>query len=161
MIAAAHALVGASLAVSIANPVIGIPLSIGSHFVLDLVPHWDWATNMRKKSTARVFLESTLDVIFGFVIVFLLFRNFSSSYYLWIMVICSQLPDWLESPTLFFGMKKPFSYVKEIQMKIHTRMDLPWGLVISVAVAIIISWALLSNSASGFSLTSFALTLKP
>ena len=160
MIAAAHALVGASLAVSFTNPAVGIPLSISSHFLLDLVPHWDWATNMNGKTNRRVFWEAFFDVLAGIVLVFILFRNFSS-YYLWIMVFCSQLPDWLESPTLFLGMKKPFSYFKAIQMKAHNRMNLPWGLVVSVIVAILLSLALVSTSNSGFSLASLVPTLTP
>ncbi|MBI2012734.1 hypothetical protein HYS90_02270, partial [Candidatus Curtissbacteria bacterium] len=50
MTATAHALIGASIAAKITNPYLGIPLAIISHFVADLIPHWDAGTNHREKS---------------------------------------------------------------------------------------------------------------
>jgi len=65
MTATAHALIGASIAVKVVNPILGIPLAIISHFVADLIPHWDAGTNHRQKSLMRLRVEAALDVLLG------------------------------------------------------------------------------------------------
>ncbi|OGD94119.1 hypothetical protein A2697_03885 [Candidatus Curtissbacteria bacterium RIFCSPHIGHO2_01_FULL_41_44] len=135
MTATAHALIGASLALKITNPIIGIPAAILSHFVADLVPHWDTGTNHRKKSVLIWRIQAALDVILGFLLVFLLFRNKVDPAYLYSMVIASQLPDWLKTPSDMFGIKiPPFSWLEDISHKIQSRMQLPWGLVTQIVV---------------------------
>jgi hypothetical protein len=135
MTATAHALIGASLAVKIASPYLGIPLAIASHFIADLVPHWDEGTNHRQKSLNRIRLEAALDVLLGFALVFLLFRNRIEPVYLYSMVIAAQLPDWLEAPAAWFNLKiPPFSWMDWLGHKIQSRLQLPWGLVTQVVV---------------------------
>jgi len=135
MTATAHALIGASLAVKVVNPILGIPLAIISHFVADLIPHWDAGTNHKKKSLTRLRVEATLDVLLGFALVFLIFRNFVDPRYLFVMVIAAQLPDWLEAPSFMFGFKiPPFSWLDWLGHKIQVRMQLPWGLVTQIVV---------------------------
>src|SRR3990167_8457941 len=63
MTATAHALIGASIASKVVNPAVGIPLAIISHFLADLVPHWDAGTNHRQKSPTRLKLEAAADVL--------------------------------------------------------------------------------------------------
>ena len=104
MTATAHALIGASIAAKVANPYLAIPLAILSHFLLDLVPHWDEGTNHREKSLAKIKLEATLDVLLGFTLAFLIFRNFIDPVYLFVMVIAAQLPDWLEAPAAWVNV---------------------------------------------------------
>ena len=137
MTATAHALIGASLAVKITNPLLGIPLAIGSHFVADLIPHWDAGTNHRQKSALRLKLEATLDVLLGFALVFILFRTqtLANPVYVFSMVIAAQLPDWLEAPSWMFGLKvPPFSWIDWLGHKLQSRMQLPWGLVTQIVI---------------------------
>src|SRR3989344_5756197 len=135
MTATAHALIGASIAAKITNPYVGIPLAILSHFAADLVPHWDAGTNHKNKSATRLKLEATLDVLLGFALVFLIFRNLVDPTYLFVMVISAQLPDWLEAPSWMFGFKvPPFSWLDWLGHKLQTRMQLPWGLVTQVVI---------------------------
>lgn len=137
MTATSHALIGASLAVKITNPMLGIPLAIGSHFVADLIPHWDAGTNHRQKSALRLKVEATLDVLLGFALVLILFRTqtLANPVYMFSMVIAAQLPDWLEAPSWMFGLKvPPFSWVDWLGHKLQSRMQLPWGLVTQVVI---------------------------
>ncbi len=135
MTATSHALIGASLAVIIANPIIGIPTAIVSHFIADLIPHWDAGTNHRNKSLARLRLEAAADVILGFSLSFLIFRNLTNPTYLFSMIIAAQLPDWLEAPVWVFGFNiPPFSWMDYLGHKLQTRMQLPWGLITQIAV---------------------------
>lgn len=155
MTATAHALIGASLAVKVVNPAIGIPLAIISHFVADLIPHWDEGTNHRQKSMTRIRLEATADVLLGFVLVFLLFRNFTDPIYLFAMVIAAQLPDWLEAPSAWFNIKiPPFSWMDWLGHKLQSRLALPWGLVTQIVVVGIMLLITLDFTDVGNSLAS-------
>src|SRR3990167_62785 len=144
MTATAHALIGASLAVKVVNPYLGIPIAILSHFVADLIPHWDAGTNHRDKSLTRLKIEASLDVLLGFALVFIIFRNLTNPVYLFSMVIAAQLPDWLEAPSWLFGIKiPPFSWLDWLGHKLQTRLQLPWGLVTQVVtVATLIFFAI-------------------
>lgn len=135
MTATAHALIGASLAVKVVNPYLGIPIAILSHFVADLIPHWDAGTNHRDKSLARLKIEASLDVLLGFALVFIIFRNLTNPVYLFSMVIAAQLPDWLEAPSWLFGIKiPPFSWLDWLGHRLQARLGLPWGLVTQVVI---------------------------
>lgn len=135
MTATAHALIGASLAVKVVNPYLGIPIAILSHFVADLIPHWDAGTNHRDKSLTRLKIEASLDVLLGFALVFIIFRNLTNPVYLFSMVIAAQLPDWLEAPSWLFGIRvPPFSWLDWLGHKLQSRLQLPWGLVTQVVV---------------------------
>lgn len=136
MTATAHALIGASLATKILNPVIGIPVAILSHFIADLIPHWDAGTNHHNKSALRLKVEAVLDVLLGFALVLILFRTqtLQNPLYMFSMVISAQLPDWLAAPDFMFNLKiPPFSWMQKIGHETQTRMQLPWGLVTQVA----------------------------
>lgn len=139
MTATAHALIGASIAVKIANPILGIPLAIISHFVADLIPHWDAGTNHKKKSLMRLRIEATLDVLLGFALTFLIFRTLVDPLYLFIMVIAAQLPDWLEAPSFMFNIKiPPFTWLDWLGHKIQSRLELPWGLITQIVVVLLL-----------------------
>jgi len=135
MTATAHALIGASLAVKIANPYIGLPLAFLSHFIADLIPHWDAGTNHKKKSVLRLKTEATLDVLLGFALVFIIFQSqvLENPIYIFSMIITAQLPDWITAPAYMFNLKvPPFSWMYTISHNTQTRMQLPWGLVTQV-----------------------------
>lgn len=58
-----HALTGAFLAVSIKNPEVVLPLAVLSHFIVDMVPHWNHKVskkNERPVNTAEFLLTSFL-----------------------------------------------------------------------------------------------------
>lgn len=139
MTATAHALIGASIAAKISNPVIGIPLAILSHFIADLVPHWDAGTNHRKKSSMRLKMEAAADVLLSMALTVLFFWGRVEPIYLFTMVFAAQLPDWLEAPSWMFGLKiPPFSWLDYLGHKLQSRMQLPWGLVTQIVTVGII-----------------------
>lgn len=133
MTATSHALIGSSLATLITNPFLGIPAAIVSHFIADLIPHWDAGTNHKKKSIMRLRLEATADVLLGFGLSYIIFINQVDPIYLLTMIISAQLPDWLEAPSWMFGIKiPPFSWMDWLGHKLQSRMQLPWGIVTQI-----------------------------
>lgn len=136
MTATSHAILGTIIAAKISNPYLAIPLTIASHIAADFIPHWDTATNRRKKSKHRTFIDSSLDVALGFILSYLillfLFPQTNFQYAL-LLIILSQSPDWLTAPYYFFNIKF-FRFAYNFQ-KIYDRdLDKPWGIINQVVI---------------------------
>jgi hypothetical protein len=140
MLAASHALIGASLAQLIPNPYLGYPLAIGIHFLMDIFPHWDFRTRKTSRSKKMTVLISLTDAAIGFSLGWLIFNQQIDFIYLFSMMFISQLPDWLEAPYIIFDWHfPPFSTIKQIQGRLHYKLNLPWGLIWQIlTVALII-----------------------
>ncbi|MBI2601111.1 hypothetical protein HYW42_04100 [Candidatus Daviesbacteria bacterium] len=120
MTATAHALVGGAIAASMQNPVLGITLSAVSHPLLDLIPHWDFGWGWRQKTKLRLFLEATFDLVFGFLLAYLLFGRNIDFWYFSAAVLASEIWDILEAPYWFFGWKfPPFGLIYKIQSSLQ------------------------------------------
>ena len=144
MIATSHAIVGAAIASAAPDPIIGLLLAFASHFVLDLVPHWDEGLGWEKKSKTRFWAEAILDVTVGFALAFAIFGRSVDTTYLVAAIIAAQLPDWAEAPYLFLGWKfPPFSWVYSVQHHMQWRMGLPWG---AVSQAAVVTFAIVTTS---------------
>ncbi len=138
MLAVSHALIGASLAKLIPNPIIGIPLSLISHFLGDLTPHWDMRTRKTTRSVKQEVFLSLADAFIGYGLGFWLFYPEVAPIYLLSMMFAAQFPDWLEAPIHVFSWNfPPFSTVKRLQSKLHYKMGLPWGLIIQLVIAFV------------------------
>ena len=101
MTATGHAIIGTVIAVKIANPAIALPLAIASHVLADMFPHWDSGTNGRSKSQKRLITEATIDVLVGFALAFIVAKTLFphvSLLYIFIVIIASQLLDWVSAP---------------------------------------------------------------
>ena len=138
MTATGHAIIGTVIAAKLGNPALAIPIAFASHFLADALPHWDTGTNRHKKSTTRFFMESFADVSIGFIlswaIITLLFPT-TNLFYAFLIIIVSELPDWLTAPYLFFDLKiQPFLSIYKLQKKFDTELDLPWGFINQAAV---------------------------
>jgi len=138
MLHASHALIAASVAKLIPDPIIGLPLSIVLHFLGDLFPHWDFRTRKTKRSKLNIIFISLSDAFIGYTLGFLIFRSFVPLPYLFAIMIIGQLPDWLEAPYHIFDFNfPPFSSVKKLQSKLHNKQNLPWGLINQIIVVLV------------------------
>lgn len=135
MTATSHAIIGTVIAAKIGNPALAIPIALGSHVVADLIPHWDTATNSKKKGKEKTLIHSIFDVGFGIIIVYLLVYflfPYTNLKYAYLIVFFAQLPDWLMAPYYFFKWKF-FKIFYDLQKKFDNRMDKPWGIINQVA----------------------------
>lgn len=140
MTATGHAIIGTIIAVKIGNPALAIPIAIASHIAADAIPHWDTATNRRKKSFRQLFIHSFTDVILGFVLSYLLITFFfpkTNLSYALLMIFASQFLDWATAPYYFFKIKV-FKWAYSFQKLFDHDLDLPWGLVIQVILILIL-----------------------
>lgn len=138
MLDASHAIIGASLSKLIPNPYIGFPVSLASHFLADLCPHWDFMTRKTKRSKLTIIVISLTDAFIGFTLGYLIFKSTVPLWYLFSMMLTAQLPDWLEAPYHVFNFNfPPFSSIKKLQSKLHSKMDFPMGLITQVVVSLL------------------------
>lgn len=138
MTATGHAIIGTVIAVKIANPAIALPLAIASHVFADMFPHWDSGTNGRSKSQKRLITEATIDVLVGFALAFIVAKTLFphvSLLYIFIVIIASQLLDWLSAPYYFFHIKwAPIVWMYKLQKNFNGKLDKPWGIINQVVV---------------------------
>ena len=60
MLETPHVVVGAAIAYSIANPALALPLALGSHFILDSIPHWNPHTYTETEKYGKPAKNSTI-----------------------------------------------------------------------------------------------------
>ena len=139
MLDVSHAIIGASIAKLVPNPLLGFPLALISHFLGDLVPHWDMRTRKVKRSKLKIIILSLTDAFIGYLIGYLIFSPTVPLWYLGSMMLMAQLPDWLEAPYHIFEWNfPPFSSIKKLQSKLHRKEDLPWGLITQIVTIVFV-----------------------
>lgn len=92
MLVVTHFLTGAAIASVSSNPLIFIPVSFASHFVLDTIPHSQpaykpWTT------TKRVIILEMIDVLVAAGTLLVLIRTTNSATNLWLGATAASLPD--------------------------------------------------------------------
>jgi hypothetical protein len=120
MLSIAHGVTGALIATKIGNPFLSTPLILITHYVQDLIPHWDFGTGMTKKLKSKksaFFQELLIDIPVSIILVFFIFRQYESfSIYPWLGWFLGLLPDFLEFPYLFLNAR--FFPIKDLA-KLH------------------------------------------
>lgn len=143
MTATGHAVLGTIIAAKVGNPTLAVPLALLSHVVADMFPHWDVATNgdrKNKKDKRRLFIMSFFDVLIGFTVSFIILSFFfskTSISYAFLLIIVSQLFDWMVAPYYFFNINlPPFNWTYRFQKLFDNELDKPWGIINQVAVVL-------------------------
>ena len=110
-----HVIVGAAIATKIANPLLSIPLAFGSHFLLDRIPHWNPHLNTEmkkhgkptKKSSFIVVADVCTALFVGFFIASKAMPDMAHAATILAASFAAVLPDVMEGPYFFLGIKKP------------------------------------------------------
>lgn len=116
MLETPHVLVGAAIATKIPNPWIAIPLAFTSHFILEMVPHWNPHLNsetnkyghVTTKSTVITAIDATVALVFGSVIAFKYLPDASQLFNVLACSFFAVLPDVIEGPYFFLKIKNKF-----------------------------------------------------
>jgi len=142
MTATGHAIIGTVIAAKIGNPALAIPIALASHIAADMIPHWDPATNGKKKGDKRLFADSAVDVILSFLVAYFLAFYFFPEVniaYLFFIVICSQALDWTTMPYYFFDINlPPFTWAYKFQKLFDNKLDKPWGIITQIVTVIVV-----------------------
>jgi hypothetical protein len=146
MTATGHALVATLIVAKFPNPYVSLPLALASHFICDMVPHWDSGINHRQKTKTRLFSEATIDVLVSFIASFILYTDVlgqSNYFLLYTGIIVAQLPDWITAPYLIFRIKNPLvdwsKQMYKLQHKLNNRQENP---IIGIATQVFVIIAL-------------------
>lgn len=123
-----HVVVGAAIATKVVNPLLAIPLAFGSHFLLDKIPHWNPHLNTEmkrhgkptKRSSAIVIIDVCTSLVAGFFIASKALPNSAHSITILFASFAAVLPDIIEGPYFFLGIKsklidKWIAFQKSIQ----------------------------------------------
>lgn len=134
MTATGHAVIGVVIAAVFPNPVIAIPLAVGSHILADLFPHWDPATNRKDKTKNEFLRDAIIDGIMSIIAVFLLVYFVfpqTNLFYAYVMAFASQFLDWASAPYVFFKITNPpvFYWFYKFQKMFDNKLDKPWGII--------------------------------
>lgn len=147
MTATAHALVSGAIAASSPHPGLTYLLCFISHFVMDVVPHWDFGTNWRKRAKTDTGMIAIIDTVLGFTLTYFLFGGKVDTLVLLVAIAMGNLPDWLEAPYYIFfarqDRKQPENhagffekltyYIYKIENVFHTKADYPFGVFTQIA----------------------------
>lgn len=148
----AHSLIAVAIASKYNNPLVGLPLVLISHFVVDKIPHWDVMTN-KNKTHRQIAFGTFIDIFSGFFLagifnIFFLNSAVNPMYFLISIALC-QFPDLFEAPHRIFNIYIPGSEIDyKFQKWIHdvgfdSRLCAPWGIVTQfLTVAIFLFWSL-------------------
>lgn len=102
---------GAAIAAKVGNPALSLPLALASHFVLDLLPHWNPHLNTELKATGKIGKKTTFfiaaDTLLGAAGVLLIASTAQTSQLPIILAggIMGILPDLVEAPYFFLGVR--------------------------------------------------------
>lgn len=145
MLATSHSLISALIVSRVSPPQLSLPLVFLSHYLLDIVPHWDTGTGLTsgKKSKKTAVIETLIDLTIAFVLVFIFFQKGKPFFpLLWIAVFLGILPDLLEFPALFFNIRPfPLNLLEKFHNDImHRSGKLPWGLVCQIIFLGVVFW---------------------
>lgn len=111
MLSISHAATGAVIATRVGNPLLSIPLILASHYLEDLVAHWDAGTGLGKglKSRQAALRDGIIDLVLAGLIVLAFYPHIGLKFWevgfwreapVWGACI-GLLPDFLEAPRNF------------------------------------------------------------
>ena len=149
MLETPHVIVGAAIAYKVTNPALALPLALGSHFILDMVPHWNPHLNTEAKkfgkpttkSTIIVAVDAVTSLISGFYIASLAQPNTAHSLSILAASFFAVLPDVIEGPYFFLKMKSKIieKWIK-IQTKLQTNISTIPGLLTQIVTITAAFW---------------------
>lgn len=123
-----HVIVAAAIAYKIGNPALSLPLALGSHFILEKVPHWNPHLNTELKKYGKltpltmkiIFADIAFALVAGFYIASLALPDTNRALFILFACFLGALPDVAEAPYFLWHKKNLFleklvSFQKSVQ----------------------------------------------
>lgn len=149
MLETPHVIVGAVIAAKVVHPALAIPLAMGSHFILDIAPHWNPHLHKEteefgqptKKSVIIVIADSTLALLIGSFIAYKALPNTALALTILASCLAAVLPDLIEAPYYFLNKKsalieKWIAWHRSIQAGAKEK----FGIITQVLTVVIALW---------------------
>ena len=138
MILSTHAVVGAAIATLLPrDPVLVFAAGVGSHFVIDAIPHWDYplrGITVGRSQTGALKLNSALlrdvslialDACAGLALAILLFAQSAPIWVIVLAAIAAMLPDPLQVLHRLYP-HEPLRTLQRFHEWMHTDKKLGW-----------------------------------
>lgn len=145
MLLTPHTLVGLAVASVIKDPLIAFPVSVGMHYLGDVVPHWDFFSNTNEEQRVSgwrplaVAGELSLAVATGTAAVLYALWLVNDPALAFRMLICGiggVIPDLLSGLKMYLkdlnGLLKINDHIQE---KLQFQAPLPWGILTQLLVS--------------------------
>jgi len=149
-----HVIVAAAIAVNVANPALAIPLALGSHFVLEKIPHWNPHLNTELKkygkitsqSTNIVIADSALALSLGGLTAYIMLPDVGLALTVLLACFVAVMPDLIEAPYYFLRKNSDFIVKKWIPFKKSVQIDASkgFGLLTQLLVVLASIWWILT-----------------
>jgi hypothetical protein len=138
MLTTPHAVTGATLGALLPNPILVIPLAIGSHFILDTILHWQ-ETLTPYIPTKKTYIRMPIDILLGLALVWLM-AHWQPDHVstIWLGAVTANIPD-LDSivvliPKLKQGLLEKFW---DWHCKIQRETSSIWGVFTQLVVVLV------------------------
>lgn len=143
MLETPHVIIAAAIAAKIGRPELALPLALASHFVLDMVPHWNPHINQEvektgsvsKKSTVIIIIDSTVALFSGSYIAYQALPNYPLVLTILAASFLSVLPDLAEAPYFFMKLRsKIMGQWISSHRKFQSNAPVFWGLLTQILI---------------------------
>lgn len=148
-----HTVVGAAIGLKIPNPLISLPLAFASHFIFDLIPHWNPSLYQEtkkygypsKRSTKIVILDTLLSLIAGFFLASQVWPDLNRAFFIILACFAAVFLDVIEGFYFFLRVRtKWLENLIEFQHRHQIRASKIPGLLIqglTILLALLIIFA--------------------
>lgn len=154
MVELPHTIVGAAIAVKIGNPALALPLAFASHFVLDMLPHWNPQISsekrilgeLRPKTKKVIAIDVVVSLIVGTLIATSVLPDVRHFVVVLLGAFFAVLPDVLEGPYFFFNQQNRFiSTLLKFQQSLQFKVPFIPGVLTQVLLSITALWWIFSS----------------
>ncbi|MDO8503416.1 MAG: hypothetical protein Q7S60_01870 [bacterium] len=149
MIELPHTIVGAALAAKIGNPALALPLALASHFVLDMLPHWNphlrtekrTLGDIRPKTKRIVMIDVVVSIVVGVAIATTVLPDTKHFIVVLLGAFLAVLPDVLEGPYFFFNQRnKVVSRLLDFQKSLQFDVSFLPGVLTQIILSFAALW---------------------
>lgn len=133
-----HGLVGATIATQPISPFLSLPAAFFSHFLLDVIPHCDSGTGLKKHSVLISFLAALIDGLIAMLATYLVFqkdRPFNTL--AWLGMFTGMGQDFLDAPTTFFNFPDLFPSTALHRLFHDGEKNFFWGMLPQAIIILI------------------------
>lgn len=148
MLLTPHTIVGVAIASSIHNPATAFTLAVASHFAADLVPHWDFFTNVKTREEFKenwriiaCMADLSLGVAVGMYFTlhaYWVLNNPALAFTTFICGIGAVLPDAISGMGIFSSQEPKGipGLLGKIQTKLNNPANIFWGTLTQISTII-------------------------
>lgn len=151
MLESVHSLTGAVIGYKIGNPLIALLTSLFSHFMIDLLPHWNPSLTKEKsrvghlsqKTKIFIYADSSLGLILGLLVAAKALPDWPKTILVLACCLAAILPDLVEAPFFFLGFRnKLVGRLMAFQNRHQWKVSMVPGILFQVIYIAALFWLL-------------------